>query len=424
MKPKFKNKQKFSTVSGLLALFLCFIQHKSQAIGFLLPNQDAFAIGRGNAFVATADNPSAVYYNPAGISQISGLDVEVGVLNYIGIDSFYSPQNGPGAESNFKITPVPQIYLTYSGTNSPLSFGIGVYSPFGLGVTWPASSDLRSLAIDSQLTYLTVNPVVSWKIVKSLSIAIGPTINYADIKFNRGLFSNNDFFQFSGDGFSYGLTAGILWQPLDQISIGGNYRLSTTTDFQGNSSYNNGSGPSASAGTSADLAFPQTASVGISYRPTSNWNIEFDLDYINWDTVGVVNLSGTRQIFGQDLSLPLHWRDSFQYKFGVTRYLENGWFVSAGYFYSTETSPSTYFTPAVPDTALSVGSVGVGRDGKNWDWAAAAQVIAGSSRTITPSAANSNPFTGMSAAGQAGQSAYSRFRLFSPTLSLSVGYHF
>src|SRR6266516_8169810 len=42
------------------------------ALGVRIPNQDPVAIARGNAFVATADNPSAIYYNPAGISQLQG----------------------------------------------------------------------------------------------------------------------------------------------------------------------------------------------------------------------------------------------------------------------------------------------------------------------------------------------------------------
>src|SRR5258706_5064204 len=36
----------------------------AQAVGFRLPNQDPDAIARGNAFAATADNPSSTYYNP------------------------------------------------------------------------------------------------------------------------------------------------------------------------------------------------------------------------------------------------------------------------------------------------------------------------------------------------------------------------
>ena len=43
----------------------------ARADGFRLPNQDPEAIARGNAFTATADNPSAIYYNPAGITAFN-----------------------------------------------------------------------------------------------------------------------------------------------------------------------------------------------------------------------------------------------------------------------------------------------------------------------------------------------------------------
>jgi long-chain fatty acid transport protein len=393
------------------------VPEKSYAIGFLLPNQDATAIARGNAFDATADNPSAIYYNPAGISQLPGINLELGELNYLGINTTYESTSGSHVDSKFQVIPVPEIYGTYSPTNLPVSFGLGVYAPFGLGVQWPGDSSLRSLAIDSKLTYITINPVVSWQVIKSLSVAVGPTINYADISFSRGLLSPNDFYQFSGTGFSYGLTAGLLWKPLSELSFGANYRLASTTDFHGTSTYGPAPGDGTeSVGTSASVPFPQTVSTGISYRPTPKWNLEVDVDYINWSTLGTVTLNGTRNIFGADLPLVLNWHDSWQYKFGVTRYLDDGWFISAGYFYSTDTTSSSSYLAGVPDTNLHVGSLGFGRDGEHWRWAVAGQIIAGPSRTIGEDAGNTDPYTGVSAAG--------KYRLFVPTLSVSVGYRF
>src|SRR5690349_6525965 len=66
------------------------------ATGFRLPDQDAFATGRGEAFVATADNPSAIYYNPAGISQLEGQNVRGGFYG-IYLDPSYQP-NGSSRE--------------------------------------------------------------------------------------------------------------------------------------------------------------------------------------------------------------------------------------------------------------------------------------------------------------------------------------
>ena len=62
------------------------------AVGFRLPNQDPEGISRGNAFAATADNPSAIYYNPAGISQLDGTQVRAGLYFVSADTSFSGPQ--------------------------------------------------------------------------------------------------------------------------------------------------------------------------------------------------------------------------------------------------------------------------------------------------------------------------------------------
>ena len=385
-------------------------------LGFLIPNQDAAAIGRGNAFAATADDPAAIYYNPAGISQLRGSDIQIGALNYLGIDVEYDSPAGNHSESKFEVLTVPQIYYTFSPTNLPFSFGLGVYSPFGLAVKWPNNGPLRSLAIDSKLQYITINPVVSWQATKTLSLAAGPTLNYAKIQFNRGLTSGIDTFNFKGDDWDYGLTAGLLWQPVKEWSFGASYRLAQQMDFNGNSTYAGApAGPVAIANTTAGVPFPEMISGGISYRPNEQWNLEVDVDYIDW-TIGTVTLAGTKNIFGFNLPLTLNWHESWQYKFGVTRQLGDGWFVSAGYFYSSETTSAGNFTPAVPDSDLHIGSLGVGRNGEHWHWALAAQIIAGESRNIPATAGTANPFTGASAAGSS--------QIFVPAVTFSVGYRF
>jgi len=48
-------------------------------LGIRIADQDPATKVRGNAFTATADNPSAIYYNPAGITQLEGNNVSVGV---------------------------------------------------------------------------------------------------------------------------------------------------------------------------------------------------------------------------------------------------------------------------------------------------------------------------------------------------------
>ena len=70
---------KTAALSAALAASLLAAAPASRAVGFRLPNQDPEGIARGNAFAATADNPSAIYYNPAGITQLQGQQARVGL---------------------------------------------------------------------------------------------------------------------------------------------------------------------------------------------------------------------------------------------------------------------------------------------------------------------------------------------------------
>ena len=391
---------RFAASCGVLAAAL---PPEAHALGVRIPNQDPTAIARGNAFVATADNPSAIYYNPAGITQLEGHNIQVGSLFYLNIFTDYESPSGARVENNPEVIPVPEIHYVYSPSNSPFSLGLGVYAPFGLSMEWPDNAPFATSSIEAKLTYVTANPVVAVQLHRTLSAAIGPTFSASELKLRQAVgVVPGDRLKFEGDDIGYGFTAGLLWQPYQEWSFGltykskvkinydGTYTLSPTPPFNGK---NNSSAP---------FDFPQIITGGISFRPTPNWNIEVDVDWTDWNSVDRLAIKGLP-------SRPLDWNPSFFYEFGVTRYLKNGYYLSAGYFFSEQTTSERYFTPAVPDTDLHVGSLGVGYHGRHWQWAAAGQIIAGDWRTIND---NVNPTVN------------GRYRLWTPTLSLSVGYRF
>src|SRR6266496_3092300 len=113
--------------------------------GFRLPDQDAFATARGEAFVATADNPSAIYYNPAGITQLQGANFRAGIYA-IDLEPSYRPlsPNDQRFDNEAKLHAAPQMYYTYGTEKSPFSFGVGLFSPYGLGLGWPRDTGFRT----------------------------------------------------------------------------------------------------------------------------------------------------------------------------------------------------------------------------------------------------------------------------------------
>lgn len=372
-------------------------------LGVRIPNQDPEAIGRANAFAATADNPSAIYYNPAGITQLTNHNVQVNLLAYLGIFAEYESPSGTKVENDREVLPVPSLYYTFTPTGSDLSLGLGVYAPFGLSMTWPSDAPFRTGGIEGSLDYITINPVIAYKFAPTLSLAVGPTVNYSKVELKRGIgFIPGDTFSFEGDGVNFGFTAGLLWQPDPKWSFGLSYRSAVNQKYDGTATAAPTPPFPGTFSSETSIDYPQIIIAGVSYRPNPKWNLEVNVDWADWNSLNDVTIAGAGTI-------PFHWQSSFFVEAGVTRYLKDGWYVSAGYFFSENSTPDLNYNPIIADGNLHVAAFGVGRKGDRFSWAVACELIGGPWNEVDNPA---NP----SVAGQ--------YRLFTPTLSGSVGYHF
>lgn len=391
-----------------LALLLPWRAH---GLGVRIADQDPFATARGNAFVATADNPSAIYYNPAGITQLDGLNVSAGVYA-ITLGSTYTAPGGAKSDTKEEFAGLPQVYGAYSLGNLPLTVGAGLYSPYGLALEWPDSTGFSALAKEGRIAYLTFNPVIAWKILPTLSVAAGATVNYSETKLSRTPAPFVGEFKFKGNDTDVGFNLGLLWQPDPKLSFGASYRSPTTLDYSGHTNLviTAPFGLSNSGSAKASFHFPRNVIGGVSYRPTTNWNFEVDIDWTDWDSLNTVYLKSSSGAVV--LPLPFNWRSSFFYELGVTRYLENGFHVSGGYIYSENSVPDASFNPAVPDSDRHIFGLGVGQRCKQFHWDAAYQFAWGPSRTIN------NPPAAYNAA------ANGSYEFFSHALSLTLGYTF
>jgi len=68
----------------------------THALAPRIADQDPTATARGNAFAATADNPSAIYYNPAGITQLEGQNFRLGIYA-ISLNSDFKSRPAPNS---------------------------------------------------------------------------------------------------------------------------------------------------------------------------------------------------------------------------------------------------------------------------------------------------------------------------------------
>jgi|ERR1017187_2581060 long-chain fatty acid transport protein len=382
-------------LAGVLGLTVIGGIQTLSAGGYALPDQDAFATARGEAFVATADNPSAIFYNPAGITQLDGSNVRGGLYGIYLDPSYQRPGGSQSYNIDDKLHAIPQLFYTYSLQDKdwPVTFGLGVYAPFGLSEKWPQDTGFRTVATEGALKYYTINPVIAYKLPWNLSIAAGLMVNYANVDLRQGLtpIPNNDLFRFKGDDWALGYNLGLMWQPIKQISLGANFRSATRMDLSGQTTTElNGVLPATYSSASANYPFPLQATAGISYRPTEKWNLEFDAEYTDWSSLGnlTIHQSSPNPVMPlSNIPLAFDWQSSWYYEFGATRYFDNGWHVSAGYIFNENSVPDAHYIPVVADVDKHFFSLGTGYKGKHFNFDIAYQLGYGPDHSVTGSAA-------------------------------------
>jgi long-chain fatty acid transport protein len=387
-------------------------------LGVRIPDQNPYATARGNAFAATADNASAVYYNPAGITQLDGTSVLVGAYAIaLDVDIDLAARGAASTGNvNGELQWAPQFFASWKLKESPFAIGFGVYSPFGFSIEYPDTAAFRTLARKGKIEYLTFNPVIAWQVTDTLSVAVGVNINTAETTLERGVLAVGDSFRFKGNGTSFGFNAGLLWKPHRMHSFGINYRSASNINFDGQSrlQYDGFTVPTpfgpfpvpgvrTEESANVDFDFPQNVVLGYSFRPTEKWNLEFNWDWTDWNTLNDLVLD---QPSG-DVVLPFGWQNSSFYEFGVTRMLGNGLRASVGYIYSENSSPNATFNPIVPDSNRHIYSIGIGQSLDHLNWDIAYQYAHGPARNIDN-----------------GTAADGTYRFDSHAITFSLGYRF
>lgn len=358
---------------------------------FRIIDQGAAAAGQGAAFVAQADDPSAIYYNPAGMTQLRGVQTYVGATFVGGTTDFTSDagRNATGTFNGSVAWPPPtNVYVTANLKDLGIKFlgdttvGIGALSPFGSLSRWPDNGPFNTKTTFAALPLIDIKPTIAYKLNDQLSIGLGMDIYTFSRLYGKGQSVSKLNWpggsgipagtptEVNGRDTSLGFNASFLYTPLRNAdgkplaNIGFQYRSQATLHLDGNFLLNGGLN---SAATST-LVLPQVFTGGIALWPVRDrareWKIELDVDYTGWKSVRNtdVHLSS-----GATLPFPQNWRSIYTVMVGTEyRFLEieklPDWELAlrAGYWNSQSPIPNQTFTPAVPDADNNAISVGMG----------------------------------------------------------------
>jgi long-chain fatty acid transport protein len=352
-----------------VAVALVWWSGTASAAGFALVQQGTAAMAQGNAFVAEASDASAVFYNPAGLSQLKRVQFYSGTfINYP--DREYSSGN-VFSQTNHRFYDSMTAYISIPA-HDRVTLGFGFFSPFGMGTVWPMTWAGRYLSTFSSMKTYCLNPVASFKILDNLSLAAGVDVMWSKVILRRKtpvVFRGRQFpdgeVQLTGEGSGAGYNFGMLYEPLTGVKLGVAYRSQIKVNHDGAFTTRLPPGLGAGPGSPGEAAivFPPSLTLGVAYNRLKPFTFEFDTTWTGWSSYDKlkVNLDQQVPIKGvptTTLTTPKNWHDTLAFRFG-TSYEVNDWMkLRAGYIYDLTPVPDSSFEPQVPDSNRHVFTVG------------------------------------------------------------------
>ncbi len=331
-----------------------------QASGFALIEQNAS--GMGNAYAgqaAVAEDASTVFFNPAGLTYLSGRQVVVAghlilpSAKFTGSASTLLPvvlPTGTGGDAGAAAF-VPNAYYAMDiGAN--LKFGIGLNAPFGLTTEYDANWMGQAQAVKSDLKTYNINPSLAWKVNDRLSLGVG--LNWQRIE--AELTSIHPVFGIpvvmEGDDESLGWNMGALLDVDGASRVGVAYRSSIEHRLKGTLT------AGATTPIFADVELPATASLSYWRRLNPTWDVLADVTWTEWSDFHSLDI--LPQAGGPAISsVPELWENTWRYSVGINYHPSRAWTWRLGLAFDQSPVPDpAHRTPRIPDNDRTWVAVG------------------------------------------------------------------
>ncbi len=336
-----------------VAVWICLTAVPSSVYGsgFALFEAGARGSALAGAMTARADDPAAIFYNPAGLVQVSGFQVMGGVSFIIPRVEVVTNAGGAGGveapnlmESHTAAVP---HFFTSDQLGDKVWLGLGLNSPFGLGIKYNDLWVGGANVIKADIATLNLNPTVAVKITDHISAGAGLDLMYFNFDMKRILplpFIGPQSLHVEGDTWGLGFNAGLHLKPRDNLSLGISYRSQVREQVNGPAQFQPYSTLNAPA--SGSVILPDMIFTGIMFRPLEKFSVEVGTIWTHWSLFRNFNVKFDNPL--GTLSERKSWHDTWRGQVGV-EYRALPWLdLRTGYAMENEPMPDRYVDYLVP----------------------------------------------------------------------------
>jgi len=372
-----------------LVLVLCgaALANAAFSAGFGLYEASARGNALGGTLVGSTKDASAVYYNPANMTETTNVSVMVGatmvwLYSDVTVDGRSERNMNPG------IFCIPNFFVT-TPVWGDLYFGLGFYCENGLGTKYGDRWTLAGDTLETTLEQFTLNPNLAYKLTDWWSVAAGLKMSY--ITFNNkkrphhgtsgyGLESELD-----GDDVSMGYNFGTSFRLLEnedvgRLKLGVVYRSQIKHNIKGDFdidgtvpyrtpmgavpvSYARAGGETHSD-ASARLTLPQSLTAGLNWdSPNEKWHVGFATTWTQWSSVDTISFKIPARKPGGEASSydqPLEWKDVWRFAVGLEYDVTDDLSLRCGYVFDMDPSSDNRGTTMLPSGDRNIVGLGFG----------------------------------------------------------------
>lgn len=307
------------------------------------------------AFTGVADDPSAIYYNAGGISQIHKKEVQIDASINMPRLSYTNSNNNVTARAT-KISFGGDAFIVVPMKNH-FTFGFGLYSPFARDAQYPVTAATSSLPERSRIMRVDMVPTLAYAF--NHYVSLGVSFVYSWIYNSSSIFATSERAQ--GDGATG--QAGLLIHLSKKLRLGITYRGEENARMSGEGNDNGFAIGTNRTYYSSTLPFPAVAVVGLSYQANQNWLFAGSVGEEFWSDF---QENKRNYANGAVVTNAVDGYDAYNFRLGTEyrpHHSNNAY--RLGLAYLTPGTPTRNLTPSKPDFTIYSVSLGYSRYFKN-----------------------------------------------------------
>jgi long-chain fatty acid transport protein len=332
---------------------------QADAGGFAVREQSAYGQGTSYAGIAAGGALSSMFWNPATMTQTPGFAVEGDFAGIMPVAS-QTPLPGStlfalgGVSNSAERALVPSFYASYQ-INPDFWIGMSFNAPYGLSVGFPDIWAGRNYAENTSLRTYTATPMLAWRINEMISVGLGVQIQYGEADLNRGLvlppatlLTTN----LSGNGWAWGVTAGVTVKPTAGTTIGLGWRSQMDQKIDGTFNVPAVIPGSTPGDVSTKLKLPDIVSFGVRQVITPQWTLLGTVEWSNWSRIGTSAINaggGPALVAGVPVTIPFEYKDGWLFSLGAEYQWSPTIAVRGGIGYEISPITDSVRIPLLPD---------------------------------------------------------------------------